>query len=121
MLRERRAELTTVMRRETGFTTTDVHDEFERAMVTLQLCAEESTRLGGEVIPLGASAGFEQVEVEPTRIYRVEDAREFLAREGLDVDALAPQVDGKFMSAFIRAVKPSSSRDKACSGPGCCN
>jgi succinate-semialdehyde dehydrogenase/glutarate-semialdehyde dehydrogenase len=60
MLRERRAELTTVMRRETGFTTTDVHDEFERAMVTLQLCAEESTRLGGEVIPLGASAGFEQ-------------------------------------------------------------
>jgi arsenite methyltransferase len=54
------------------------------------------------------SAGFEQIDVEPTRIYRVEDAREFLAREGVDVDALAPQVDGKFMSAFIRAVKPSS-------------
>jgi SAM-dependent methyltransferase len=67
------------------------------------------------------SAGFEQVEVEPTRIYRVEDAREFLAREGVDVDALAPQVDGKFMSAFIRAVKPSSSKDKACCGPACCN
>jgi arsenite methyltransferase len=67
------------------------------------------------------SAGFEQVEVEPTRIYRVEDAREFLAREGVDVDALAPQVDGKFMSAFIRAVKPSSSKDKACCGPACCS
>jgi SAM-dependent methyltransferase len=67
------------------------------------------------------SAGFEQVEVEPTRIYRMEDAREFLAREGVDVDALAPQVDGKFMSAFIRAVKPSSSKDKACCGPACCS
>ena len=66
-------------------------------------------------------AGFEQVEVSPTRIYRVEDAREFLAREGVDIDALAPQVDGKFMSAFIRAVKPSSSKDKACCGPACCS
>jgi hypothetical protein len=65
-------------------------------------------------------AGFEQIDVEPTRIYRVEDAREFLAGEGLDVDALAPQVDGKFMSAFIRAVKPSSSKDKTCCGPSCC-
>jgi ubiquinone/menaquinone biosynthesis C-methylase UbiE len=51
-----------------------------------------------------ASAGFEQIEVEPTRIYRVEDAREFLVEKGLD--ALAAQVDGKFMSAFVRAVKP---------------
>ena len=62
-----------------------------------------------------ASAGFEQVEVEPTRIYRVEDAREFLAAEGIDVDAIAPQVDGKFMGAFIRAAKP-----KSCCGPTCC-
>ena len=61
------------------------------------------------------------VEVEPTRIYRVEDAREFLAREGIDVDALAPQVDGKFMSAFIRAVKPSRSMENACCGPDCCS
>ena len=53
-----------------------------------------------------ASAGFEQIEIEPTRIYRVEDAREFLIEKGLDVDALAEQVDGKFMSAFVRAVKP---------------
>jgi arsenite methyltransferase len=54
------------------------------------------------------SAGFEQIDIEPTRIYRVEDAREFLVEKGLDVDALAAQVDGKFMSAFVRAVKPRS-------------
>ncbi|MBS1854018.1 MAG: arsenite methyltransferase [Acidobacteria bacterium] len=54
-----------------------------------------------------ASAGFENVSLEPTRIYRIEDAREFLAGEGIDVNAIAPEVDGKFMSAFIRAVKPA--------------
>jgi hypothetical protein len=53
-----------------------------------------------------AKAGFEAVEVEPTRIYRTEDAREFLDREGIDADAIAPAVDGKFMSAFVRARKP---------------
>src|SRR6202795_2618833 len=55
-----------------------------------------------------AFAGFKQIEVEPTRVYRVEDAREFLTGKGLDVDAIAPQADGKFLSAFIRAVKPKS-------------
>ena len=53
-----------------------------------------------------AAAGFEQIEIEPTRIYRVEDARESLSSAGIDVDAIAGQVDGKFMSAFVRAVKP---------------
>ena len=53
------------------------------------------------------AAGFEQINLEPTRIYRVEDAREFLSHEGIDVDKIAPQIDGKFMSAFIRAVKPA--------------
>ena len=53
-----------------------------------------------------ASAGFERIQVEPTRVYRVEDAREFLTGQGIDADAIAPQVDGKFMSAFVRAVKP---------------
>jgi arsenite methyltransferase len=57
-----------------------------------------------------SAAGFERIDVEPTRIYRVEDAREFLSAEGIDVDAIAPQVDGKFMSAFIRAVKPKTCR-----------
>jgi SAM-dependent methyltransferase len=64
-----------------------------------------------------ASAGFEQIDLEPTRIYRIEDAREFLSGQNIDVDAIAPQVDGKFMSAFVRAVKPQQS----CCGPTCCN
>ncbi len=51
-------------------------------------------------------AGFEQIDVKPTRIYRAEDARDILSAEGIDVDAIAPQLDGKFMSAFIRAKKP---------------
>src|SRR5450432_1576227 len=66
-----------------------------------------------------AAAGFADVEVEPTRVYQVGDAREFLSGQGLDVDTLAPQVDGKFLSAFIRAVKPGSA--KTCCGPSCCN
>jgi arsenite methyltransferase len=53
-----------------------------------------------------SSAGFERIEIEPTRIYRVEDARQFLVEKGLDAGALAAHVDGKFMSAFVRAVKP---------------
>jgi SAM-dependent methyltransferase len=69
------------------------------------------------VIKLGA-AGFGDVEVQPTRVYKVEDAREFLSGQGLDVDAIAPQVDGKFLSAFIRAVKPASA---SCCGPDCCD
>ena len=65
-----------------------------------------------------ASTGFEKIEIEPTRIYRIEDAREFLSGQNIDVDAIAPQVDGKFMSAFVRAVKPQ--RKEPCCGPTCC-
>ena len=67
-----------------------------------------------------AASGFEKIDIEPTRIYRAEDAREFLSGQGMDVDAIAPQVDGKFFSAFIRAVKlvPVA---QACCGPTCCN
>jgi ubiquinone/menaquinone biosynthesis C-methylase UbiE len=68
-----------------------------------------------------AAAGFEQVDVEPTRIYRVEDAREFLNAKGIDADAIAPQIDGKFMSAFVRAVKPLRVVKEACCGPTCCS
>ena len=60
------------------------------------------------------AAGFGEITIEPTRIYKVDDAREFLSETGVDVDAIALQVDGKFMSAFVRAVKP------ACCGPACC-
>ena len=54
-----------------------------------------------------AKAGFEAIGVEPTRVYHAEDARDFFAGSGIDVDAIAPQVEGKFMSAFVRAVKPA--------------
>jgi arsenite methyltransferase len=71
-----------------------------------------------------AKAGFRSISIEPTRVYAVEDAREFLAGKGVDVDALAPQVEGKFMSAFIRAVKPGREAEKAsaatCCAPGSC-
>jgi arsenite methyltransferase len=53
-------------------------------------------------------AGFEAIDLEPTRVYRAEDAREFLAGAGLDVEAIAPHVEGKFMSAFVRARKPAA-------------
>ena len=62
-----------------------------------------------------ARAGFEQISVEPTRIYRIDDARSFLQDKGVDIDAMASDVDGKFMSAFVRASKPTS-----CCGPTCC-
>jgi arsenite methyltransferase len=55
-----------------------------------------------------AGAGFEDVSIEPTRVYRVDDAREFLSGHGFDVDALAPMVDGRFFSGFIRARKPAA-------------
>ncbi len=54
-----------------------------------------------------AKAGFEAIDLEPTRIYRTDDARDFLAGSGIDADAIAPDVDGKFMSAFVRARKPT--------------
>ena len=62
-----------------------------------------------------AKAGFDEIDIEPTRVYNIEDARAFLTGQGVDVDAIAPQVEGKFMSAFIRATKPAS-----CCAPGCC-
>jgi len=64
------------------------------------------------------AAGFEKVDLQPTRIYRAADAKEFLATEGIDADAIAPQVDGKFMSAFVRAEKPNSS--EPCCESACC-
>jgi len=55
-----------------------------------------------------AKTGFDSIEIEPTRIYDIEDARTFLTGQRVDVDAIAPQVQDKFMSAFIRATKPAS-------------
>ena len=69
-------------------------------------------------------AGFEDPSLEPTRIYRLEDARQFLAEAGLDPDAIGPDIDGKFMAAFVRATKPAPAGVVAgaepCCAPGCC-
>jgi SAM-dependent methyltransferase len=63
------------------------------------------------------AAGFADVEVEPWRIYDIEDARSFLTETGLDVDRLAPEMKGRFVSAFVRARKPKA---ESCCGPECC-
>ena len=81
-----------------------------------------------------ASAGFEAAEIEVTRVYTVEDAKEFLAGQCTDLQQVASEVDGKFVSAFVRAVKPvaqpsvaagteaapRSSAASACCAPKCC-
>jgi SAM-dependent methyltransferase len=54
-----------------------------------------------------ADVGFEEISIEPTRVYKVEDAREFLSGQGVDVDAIAPLVDERFYSGFVRASKPA--------------
>lgn len=63
-----------------------------------------------------ARAGFDDIDIEPTRVYNIEDARSFLGDAGVDVDSIAPQVQDKFISAFVRATKPANS----CCAPGCC-
>ena len=86
-----------------------------------------------EFLRLLVSAGFENPSIEPTRVYRAEDAAAFLAGSGLEVDRLAAEIDGKFMSGFVRATKPDSARvprrlhelgetaADACCAPGCCS
>ena len=63
-----------------------------------------------------AKAGFEKIDIEPTRVYDMDDAREFLAGRGVNVDEFARQLEGKFISAFVRATKPAAE----CCVPGCC-
>jgi hypothetical protein len=69
-----------------------------------------------EFLNLLNKVGFEKASIEPTRVYEVEDAAAFLIGTGLDADEFASQIDGKFMSAFVRATKPV----KSCCGPDCC-
>jgi SAM-dependent methyltransferase len=69
-----------------------------------------------EFLNLLREAGFEKASIEPTRVYKVEDAAAFLTGTGLDAEEFASQIDGKFMSAFVRATKPP----KSCCGPDCC-
>ena len=65
-----------------------------------------------------ARAGFESIEVEATRVYRLEEAGEYLQAAGLDPETVGPQIDGKFISAFVRAVKPAAK--SMCCVPACC-
>jgi arsenite methyltransferase len=67
-----------------------------------------------------SAAGFERIDIEPTRVYRADDAREFLSAQGIDIDTLALKVDGKFVSAFIRTVKRAAAKKASCP-PTCCN
>src|SRR5437660_1570973 len=67
-----------------------------------------------------AEAGFDAIDIERTRVYSVDDARQFLAGQALDVEAIAPLIEGKFISAFIRATKPADA-EKSCCGPACCS
>jgi ubiquinone/menaquinone biosynthesis C-methylase UbiE len=64
------------------------------------------------------AAGFQSVDIEPTRVYKIEEAREFLRSAGLDVEKVAPLIDGKFISAFVRATKPARRGNVV--GPSCC-
>lgn len=75
-----------------------------------------------------AAAGFDSVDVEPWRIYEVNDAKQFLAEAGLDVEQVAREVDGKIASAFVRATKPAGvpavagvTAARSCCGPDCCS
>jgi arsenite methyltransferase len=67
-----------------------------------------------------SAAGFEAVDIEPTRIYRAADAKSFLSEAGLSDAATLAQIDGRIVSAFIRATKPTTAA-KACCGPTCCS
>ena len=93
----------------------DVHEEVRRSMLLWVGCiagAVEETEYQAKL----TAAGFASISIEPTRVYKIEDARQFLADAGIDVDTIAPQVDGKFMSAFVRATKQKT----ACYAPDCC-
>jgi arsenite methyltransferase len=96
----------------------NVPDEVRKHMLLWVGCIAGALKDSDYVSKL-AKAGFDNIDIDPTRIYSVEDARTFLTTEGIDVDAIAPQVEGKFMSAFIRATKPLSGG--SCCGPNCCS
>jgi hypothetical protein len=94
----------------------DVPDDIRKSMELWVGCVAGALTDYQYVAKL-ARAGFEDITIEPTREYSIEEARAFLAGEGLDPNALAKQVHGKFISGFIRATKPASS---ACCGSNCC-
>ena len=95
----------------------DIPGEVRRSMELWVGCVAGALTESDYRTKLGA-AGFIDVEIETTRVYDVEDARAFLAESGLDVDHVAPLVNGRVTSAFVRARKPEAA---ACCGPTCCS
>jgi arsenite methyltransferase len=93
----------------------EVPDEVRKSMLLWVGCIAGALQ-DNEYQAKLTTAGFAAIEIEPTRIYNVEDARAFLSGQGIDVDVIAPQVEDKFMSAFVRATKPNG-----CCSPGCCS
>ncbi len=93
----------------------EVPDEVRKSMLLWAGCVSGALEEKEYTSKL-AAAGFAKISVEPTRVYSVEHAKGFLAKAGLDVDTIAPLIEGKFMSAFVRATKPSG----GCCAPGCC-
>jgi arsenite methyltransferase len=94
----------------------EVHEQVRQSMLLWVGCiagALEEREYGAKLV----QAGFSNISIEPTRVYFIEDARHFLVEAGIDVDRIAPLVEGKFMSAFIRATKPAG----GCCAPGCCS
>jgi len=94
----------------------EVPAEIRKSMELWVGCVAGALR-DDEYVSKLAKAGFDDIDIETTREYKVHDARTFLAGQGLDVDALAQKIDGTFISGFIRATKPAAT---ACCGPGCC-
>jgi SAM-dependent methyltransferase len=92
-----------------------VPDEVRKSMLLWVGCIAGALEENDYLAKL-TKAGFSHVSIEPTRVYNIEDARHFLTEAGVDVDAIAPKVHEKFMSAFIRATKPEA----ACCGADCC-
>src|SRR3984957_18292155 len=97
----------------------EVPAEIKRSMELWVGCIAGALRDYDYVARL-ARAGFDSIDIEPTRVYGIDDARQFLIGEGIDADAIAPQVQDKFVSAFIRAIKPASTT-RPCCGPDCCS
>jgi SAM-dependent methyltransferase len=94
----------------------DVPAEVRRSMELWVGCIAGALR-DDEFAAKLTAAGFTDVEIDPWRVYDVEDAKGFLADAGIDVGAVAPLVTDKFASAFVRATKPAK---EPCCGPGCC-
>ena len=95
----------------------NVPDEIRKSMLLWVGCIAGALREEDYVAKL-EKVGFESIDVEPTRVYGVDDARAFLNAQGVDVDAIAQQVEGKFISAFVRARKPFPT--PCCTSDTCC-